>query len=230
MRICGIDPGLSGGAFVYNTQTHEFQSYALERIDSRINILALAQFMANQSVQMVYIEKILLTGKEGGQSAMTIGANYGRIMAVIELCNIVHWEVPPKTWQRALSLKTGSRAIVKQSAQDLAVERFTMMPFLKGKSKKLHDGLTDAACITLYGVQQVTESIWSDTKTTSTKSTQSSAPATGTSAKKSSTSKTRKSKSSAPSKSKSQSLKGKSKASSSKSTPSSARSKTAGRS
>lgn len=229
MRVCGIDPGLSGGAFVYDTLTHEFQSYALERTDSKINVRSLAAFFHRHDPQLIFIEKILLTGREGGQSAMTIGSNYGRIMALLELMGITHEEVPPRVWQHALGLKSGSRAIVKQSAQDLAIERFTLLPFLHGRSKKPHDGLTDAACITLYGVQQLTESVWSDTKTKSTKSTQSSAPDSDISAKRKSTSKGKKTDSSKTSKSRSKTSKPKSKESSSPSTPSSARSKTAGR-
>lgn len=242
MRIIGIDPGINGGAFYFDTNKEQtdkemflndlplFESYRFVSKDSQIDVNAFYDWLGEMCADLVVIEKPFLTGAEGGQSALTIGANYGRLLAAIEFNPLPYAEVPPKVWQRSLGLKGGSRKEIKQSAQKLALQLFSSTPFLKGKEKKFHDGLTDAACIALYGSQQLTEKVWHVKENTLIRNTQSSAPATGTSAKKSSTSKTRKSKSSAPSKSKSQTLKGKSKASSSKSTPSSARSKSAGRS
>lgn len=242
MRIIGIDPGINGGAFYFDTNKEQtdkemflndlplFESYRFVSKGSQIDGNAFYDWLCDMCADLVVIEKPFLTGAEGGQSALTIGSNYGRLLAALDFHPIPYAEVPPKVWQRALGLKGGSRKEIKQSAQKLAVQLFSSAPFLKGKEKKPHDGLTDAACIALYGFQQITEKVWHVTEKTLIRNTQSSAPATGTSAKKSSTSKTRKSKSSTTSKSKSQSLKGKSKASSSKSTQSFAKSKSAGRS
>lgn len=209
MRIIGIDPGLSGAAFFYDTETFEFRSYKLISKDGKISAYALSAWMFSYHPDHVFIEKIFLTGREGGQSAMTIGANYGRIMAAIESCEFNHTEITPKTWQSALGLKGGSRAIVKEEAMKLAVQRFTLMPFLFGKSKKPHDGCTDAACIALYGELYFKEKLWLDTKKKSTKSTRNSAQNTETSAKKNSTLKPKKSKCSKTSMSKSRNMKGK---------------------
>jgi len=193
MRIIGIDPGLSGAAFLYDTNTFEFQSHRLESHDGRLDVQTFASFILRQLPDIIFVEKIFLTGKEGGQSAMTIGSNYGRLMAVVEGSKLPYVEVAPKTWQRALGFKGGSRAIVKQEAQDYAVKRFTLMPFIYGKSKKPHDGCTDAACIALYGMFHLSENLWEDdTKTKLTKSTHKSARSTVTSAKSSSRSKAKK--------------------------------------
>jgi len=185
MRIIGIDPGLSGAAFYYNTETFEFRSFKLTSKNGKLDFNALANWIWSYHPHHIFIEKIFLTGREGGQSAMTIGANYGRIMAAIESCEYNHTEITPKTWQSALGLKGGSRAIVKQEAQTLAVKRFTLMPFLFGKSKKPHDGCTDAACIALYGELYFKEQLWNqDHKRKLIKSTRSSAQSTETLAKK----------------------------------------------
>lgn len=190
MKIMGIDPGLTGAVFVYNTDSHEFQSHRLESLNGKIDVQSLASFFLRQSPDHIFVEEIFLSGREGGRSAMTIGSNYGRIMAVVEGSQIPYTEVMPRVWQRALGLKGGSREIIKQSAQELAVKRFTLLPFLFGKSKKPHDGCTDAACIALYGIQYLSELLWTENQLT--KSTQSFAPSMETSHKRSSTSKTKK--------------------------------------
>ena len=196
MRVVGIDPGLSGGAFVYYTDTFEFQAYKLERFESSIDQLSLFSWVSRQHPDHVFIEKILLTGREGGQSAMTIGSNYGRILAALDFADLTYTEVPPKVWQRSLGLKGGSREIIKSSAQELAIKRFTLLPFLEGKSKKPHDGLTDAACIALYGINFLSERLWDDQKNKSIKSTKASVSASGTSRKKKRVSKSKETKAS----------------------------------
>lgn len=204
MRIIGIDPGINGGAFFLDTDKKltdeelflndlpEFESYRFISEDSQIDSHEFYNWITSMAPDYAIIEKPFLTGMEGGQSALTIGANYGRLMAAIEFYPLPLIEVSPRVWQRALGLKGGSRTIVKQEAQDLAVKRFTLMPFLFGRSKKPHDGCTDAACIALYGQIYLSEQLWKDDqKKTSIKSTQVSASSTGTSATKSSTSKSK---------------------------------------
>jgi Holliday junction resolvasome RuvABC endonuclease subunit len=187
MRIIGIDPGLSGAAFFYDTITHEFTVHTFKAKDGKLDVVLLREYLFLTQPDAVFIEKIFLTGREGGQSVMTIGSNYGRILAALEMSHLTYTEVPPRVWQRALGLKGGSRAIVKEEAKDFAVKRFTLMPFLFGKSKKPNDGCTDAACIALYGQLTLENSCAPEKK--STKSTRTSAPSSGTRAKRSTSSK-----------------------------------------
>lgn len=194
MRIIGIDPGLSGACFFYDTETHNFCARRFISVDGRLDVKKFNEFIQTYSPDQIFIEKIFLTGREGGQSAMTIGANYGRILATLELLALPYIEVTPKVWQRALRLTGGSRAIVKEQAKILAVKRFTLMPFLFGKSKKPHDGCTDAACITMYGDLVARGELCqpSDTKKKLTRNTRSFAQSLGTLVKSSNTSKSKK--------------------------------------
>ena len=189
MRIIGIDPGLSGAAFFYDTITHEFTVHRFKATDGKLDVVLLSEYLFLTEPDAVFVEKIFLTGREGGQSALTIGSNYGRILAALEMSHLTYTEVQPRFWQRALGLKGGSRAIVKEEAKDLAVKRFTLMPFLFGKSRKPHDGCTDAACIALYGVLYLMEGNPCALEKKLTKSTQTSAPSLGTRAKRSTSSK-----------------------------------------
>jgi len=212
MRIIGIDPGIHGGAFYFDTDMEktneelffpdlpEFEGYRFEVKDSVIDINHFYNWLTEMNPDVIFIEKIFLTGKEGGQSAMTIGSNYGRLAAALEFADYDWHEVAPKVWQRSLGLKGGSRAIVKESAKQLAIQRFGFKTFILGKARNPHDGLTDAACIALYGIQSLTENLWTESKLT--RNTQTSASNTETSAKKSSISKAKSKSSLKPSKAK----------------------------
>lgn len=186
MKVLGIDPGLSGGAFLYDTNLEEYITLRFSGTDSKLDITALAYMLQHHKPEVVCLEQIFLAGREGGRSAMTIGSNYGRITAVLDLMGIAYTETTPRVWQRTLGLESGSRQIVKQSAQDLAVKRFGITAFLQGRERKPHDGLTDAACMTLYAIVKQSENLW--TEKVSKKSTSKRASSTGTRAKSSSTS------------------------------------------
>jgi crossover junction endodeoxyribonuclease RuvC len=193
MRFAGIDPGLSGGMFVYDTNTEFVSTFRFSGTDSILDIHDFCVFLMQNRPEHVVLEKIFLAGREGGSSAMTIGINYGRILACLDVFSPTKYtEVAPRVWQKALGLKGGSRAITKQAASDLAVKRFGESVFLQGRARKPHDGLTDAACMALYALQLESESLWDEPEKKSTKSTQSSARNTDTSASKSSPSKAKK--------------------------------------
>jgi Holliday junction resolvasome RuvABC endonuclease subunit len=184
MRIAGIDPGISGGIFCI-CETGSF-CRPFFGLNSVLCIHPIQTFIDEFKPEHVFIEKPFLNGLEGGQSAMTIGSNYGRLTALLDLNNIPYTEVPPKVWQRALGVLGGSRAATKDKAAQLAITTWNKETFILGKARKPHSGMIDAACIALYGVQS-----W--TKKLSTENTQSSALSLETPAKSSNTSRSKKS-------------------------------------
>ena len=194
MKILAIDPGLSGGCFFLDTNLKEIYTLRFSGNNSKLHIKDFSFFLQMLKPEVTIIEQIFLAGREGGRSAITIGSNYGRITAALDLNGLTYTEVAPRTWQRTLGLESGSRNIVKQSAQDLAVKRFGDVPFIQGRERKPHDGLTDAACMALYAITLQSEILWDEKR--STKSTQTSASSTETSRKRSFTSKTKSNKSS----------------------------------
>jgi len=179
MRIAGIDPGISGGIFCI-CETGSF-CRPFFGLNSVLLIHPIQTFINEFKPEHVFIEKPFLNGLEGGQSAMTIGSNYGRLTALLDLNNIPYTEVPPKVWQRAMGVLGGSRAATKDKAAELAITTWNKETFILGKARKPHSGMIDAACIALYGVQSWIMKL-------STKNTQSSAQSLETSAKNFSTS------------------------------------------
>lgn len=160
MIVAGIDPGISGGVFLYDTNTEEIATLRFSSTNSKLDIEDLLAFLQFFRPEIIYIEQIFLAGREGGRSAMTIGANYGRITAVLDAIGLTYTEITPRAWQSSLGLKSGSRAITKQAASDLAVKRFGLSTFLEGRARKPHDGLTDAACIVLFAINKQSENLW----------------------------------------------------------------------
>lgn len=160
MIVAAIDPGLSGGLFIFDTNTEEVLTLRFHGHDSVLAIQPIVQTLATHRPEVIYIERIFLAGREGGSSAMTIGSNYGRLTAVLDVLALTYTEVAPRVWQSSLGLKSGSRAITKQAASDLAVKRFGLNTFIEGRARKPHDGLTDAACMVLYAINKQSESLW----------------------------------------------------------------------
>ncbi len=186
MKFAGIDPGLSGGVFFYDTNTEEIATLRFSATNSKLDIEDFLAFLQFFRPEIIYIEQIFLAGREGGRSAMTIGANYGRITAVLDAIGLTYTEITPRAWQSSLGLKSGSRAITKQAASDLAIKRFGLTTFLEGRAKKPHDGLTDAACIVLFAINKQSESLWdSEPSKKSNKRINKRASTTATSASKS---------------------------------------------
>ena len=185
MRIAGIDPGLSGGIFLLG-ETGSF-CRPFFGLNSVLSIHPIQTFINEFKPEHVFIEKPFLNGLEGGQSAMTIGSNYGRLTALLDLNMIPYTEVPPKVWQRAMGVLGPSRKATKESALKLALKHFLASTLTLPKARKPHEGLVDAACIALYGV-----TIWIEMERQSTKSTQTCASSLETSAKSSNTSRSKK--------------------------------------
>ena len=182
MIVAAIDPGLSGGLFIFDTNTEEILTLRFHGHDSVLTIQPIFQTLATHRPEVIYIERIFLAGREGNSSAMTIGSNYGRLTAVLDVLALTYTEVAPRVWQSSLGLKSGSRAITKQAASDLAVKRFGLKTFIEGRAKKPHDGLTDAACIVLFAINKQSESLWeAELKRKSNKRTSKRASTTGTS-------------------------------------------------
>lgn len=184
MIVAGIDPGLSGGLFIFDTNTEEVLTLRFHGHDSVLAIQPIVQTLATHRPEVIYIERIFLAGREGGSSAMTIGSNYGRLTAVLDVLALTYTEVAPRVWQSSLGLKSGSRAITKQAASDLAVKRFGLNNFIEGRARKPHDGLTDAACIVLFAINKQSENLWEAEKK-SNKRTSKRASTTATSASRS---------------------------------------------
>ena len=76
------------------------------------------------------------------------GYGYGVIRALLAASGLSYEIVQPKAWQKATCL--GLDDDTKKASAKFCEKTFPTTNFCVGKSKKPHDGLTDAACMAVY--------------------------------------------------------------------------------
>ena len=152
MTTLGIDPGKSGGIAIFQNG----ELLGCERMplaSGTIDVSALQQIIIENRAESAVIEKQHTRGGQGGN--LTIGANYGRILAVLELCGVPYREVHPSKWTAKIRQWLANDLIpVSKDKKALSATYCQHMgydvPVLR--SGRLHDGCTDAVCIGKYGM------------------------------------------------------------------------------
>ena len=153
MIVCGIDPGKTGGIAFYDTLRDVIMSSHKMPLtpDKRIDVCAIQDLLIAANPARVCIEMQSLYRHQGG--GMTIGANYGRLTAVVELCGFPLVEVEPKKWQATLGINGGHTAHVQW-----CLDNWHDVPFSTYKkdgtptaSAVRHDGIAAAICIAVAG-------------------------------------------------------------------------------
>lgn len=99
---------------------------------------------------IIVIEKAQAFRGQGITSAFNYGVTNGIIIGVAS-CFCSYWLVPPKTWQREMLVGTSAELDSKERSRLAASRLFPEQGFTRtSRSKKMDDGLTDAALIAEY--------------------------------------------------------------------------------
>jgi Holliday junction resolvasome RuvABC endonuclease subunit len=157
----GIDPGLHGGLAMLNKGLDIVTFHAMPVKDKDVDSNSMWDWLLELMMTImasgtpahevrVFLEKQQIRSNQKG--AMRIGANYGRIIAVLEFLDLDVTEVTPQAWKSSVlknvdSKKTGE----KNRSVAYCLEMEYELPTLNPNGKKLHDGIADAVCIALYG-------------------------------------------------------------------------------
>lgn len=157
--IIGIDPGLKGGlAFLEGGKFYSCHPMPTNNkgVDTeRLNAIIINYVLDTWGDVFVkhptaYIEKQHTRGNQGGN--FTIGTNYGRILAVLELLSIPYVEVNPQEWQAAML--TGWSADTKEAAILYCQNLGWAVPTRSNRADSpLNDGISDALVIAAYGAE-----------------------------------------------------------------------------
>jgi hypothetical protein len=83
------------------------------------------------------------------QGALVIGANYGRILAVLTLLDIPVRQVTPAAWTK--KMLPGHKGADKGPHIALCKQLFPSLELVMPGCRKEHDGIADAALIAEYG-------------------------------------------------------------------------------
>jgi crossover junction endodeoxyribonuclease RuvC len=145
MKICGIDPGLSGALAlleVANDDTTLVDVIDVPIIGSgakqSVDVIALQEWLLHHGPRYAFLERAQAMPKQGASS----GFKYGRVVSVIAITM-----VEPSKWKRHFHLQGAD----KEGARGLAIRLFPGGHHFFAR-KKDH-GRSDAVLIGLYGLQ-----------------------------------------------------------------------------
>ena len=149
--IIGIDPGLTGGIAVLDSETKELVRLAdmpviPEGNKKKVSGHGLMKIMGDysrQQVDMVYLERVGARPGQGVVSMFNFGRSYGAVEAAIAVMGLPVTYVAPQSWKRAAGLlradKDASRGRVLDLYPNAEVHR------------KKDNGRADAVLIARYG-------------------------------------------------------------------------------
>ncbi len=153
----GIDPGLKGGLTAISGGGVIFWCIPMPVItDGKKNLLD-SRMIANKLRELpldtiVVIEKVHSMPKQSVSSMFTFGYGAGVLEGVCAALNLRYVFVAPQTWMKSV-LADMPGGVEKSSIA--FCKRFFNQDFLATpRSKVPHDGMTDSACMALYGLKE----------------------------------------------------------------------------
>jgi crossover junction endodeoxyribonuclease RuvC len=147
VTFIGIDPGKSGG-IVWLDKWEPPYGMPLPYDGADLDVKALKKaFTLETANDVVFIETPMIRSAQ--QGALVIGANYGRILAVLTLLDIPVRQVTPAAWTK--KMLPGHKGADKGPHIALCKQLFPSLELVMPGCRKPHDGIADAALIAEYG-------------------------------------------------------------------------------
>jgi len=152
-----IDNGVSGGIVVLDNNQNIVEKNVMpvigkSRKEYDINVLKDILYKYKENSFCV-LEKAQPHYRDGRKQAFKTGFGYGIMQALLIALQIPHQIISPKTWQKkvfkGLRSKNTKTASIMFCKRKWPKEDWTPTK----RSRKCHDGMTDAACMAYYGVQ-----------------------------------------------------------------------------
>ena len=168
--VIGIDPGKDGAMVVLDHTGKTVMSY-LTKSDFTIKIgtkgskrvytesrmaQAIAWINERHEIRLATIEKQGARPGQGVSSMFSSGLGYGLWRGVLAGLNIKILEVHPRTWTKRILRDVAGTG--KGRSVYVASQRVPDLNLTPGARRKPHDGLSDAACIALYGMSTLSMS------------------------------------------------------------------------
>jgi hypothetical protein len=155
--ILGVDPGLSGALAIRGEGTSLLVE-TMPVIAGQVDLPALCRWISahKDSIRIAFLE--VVQGRPGFavKSLMTASRNGGMIEGVLVALGIPYERVPAQVWTREMHVGLGKDMKAKDKSALVAGRIFPFMDFRENpESKKIHDGLIDAALIAEYGRRRV---------------------------------------------------------------------------
>lgn len=149
MIVAGLDPGLKGG-IAFMDEDDPLMAAPMPKLKSIVDVVELSNMMKSMEPRRVYIERQSILAGQG--AALTIGSNYGRLLAVCELLGVPYTLVTPGQWKKRCGFPTGCKGKEKAEAAFELVRRDFGDPVVQKLGLKVtRDGPVEALLIAKYG-------------------------------------------------------------------------------
>jgi len=152
--LIGIDPGLTGGISVLDSETNEVTTYAIPRVGKNdVNGPELLEILKKYSSEkhLVAIEDVHSIFGSSASSNFTFGRVLGTLEGLIVGAELSWIKVQPKAWQKVAwnGIPVLFDAKGKKNTKGMSFLAITRL-FPKQKFLKTKDGIIDAALIAFY--------------------------------------------------------------------------------
>lgn len=141
MRICGIDPGATGGICCIDTRNGEAYvtdlPLATDKSLKWINGLRLTELLKTYGPNVVVVERASVFPNQGTVSGFHYGMVFGSILSVLQACHLQVEFVTPVVWKKWMGLPGGKD---KKASKFAALEKArNIFPTADLKRKKDHN-------------------------------------------------------------------------------------------
>jgi len=158
MKICGIDPGLTGGIAFIAGDFISSERVPILKLDKGktkkryLDAWGIMRMLSDQEPDHIFIEKQQAMPKQGLASTFATGFGYGLYIGLLVASRIPYTEISPVRWKRDLQVPSDKDAARKRASEILpaASELWQL---------KRDDGLAEAALIAYWGATRSGQTI-----------------------------------------------------------------------
>jgi len=147
IAYCSCDPGAKGSFCLLIPSTKQVM-FKPTTDKPELILKWLNQIQAEFNLRVILIEDVHAIFGTSAKSNFNFGFNTGVVNAISMASGASVDRVTPKTWQKAMGVKTKGKAIKKEVAD--ICERLYPQVNIRGKRNGLLDGLSDSLLIAHY--------------------------------------------------------------------------------
>ena len=144
MRVCGIDPGMTGALAILGSAGVAVTDMPV--FNGRVDGMQIHKILEKMEPDIVYIEDTQPMPKNGSIASFKLGLNTGVVLGVLHTENLPTIRVRPSQWKR----KMGLIGKPKDAVRGVVCEIY---PQMREKVRLVkHQGRADAIMIARYGL------------------------------------------------------------------------------
>ena len=155
MNYIGIDNGLDGGIVILNDQMKILYKCVMPVLGSskrEYDMITIANVLRKYPGAQVVLERAQPHFRDGKKQLFKTGHGFGIIQGILTALQLQYIIVAPKDWQKQV-FKGLNTDDTKLASALFCQQKWPTEDWRRSdKATKLHDGMTDAACMAYYGI------------------------------------------------------------------------------